>query len=898
MQKVHTLTPDEVLHHLRVDRRNGLPFEEVKKRKSIYGINQLSLKKGPNFLVRLLLQFHQPLVYVLLLSTVVTLLIGKYVEAGAIFSVIFINALLGFIQDAKAERAIHALSKLIVTQASVLRAGKKLQLPSEQLVPGDIVFLQSGDKVCADVRLLHIRDLQVDEASLTGESLPIHKHIDPLPLETPVADRKNCAYAGTFVCYGQATGVVFATGNTTQAGHIATLISQAVDLATPLTRKIAQFASVLLKAILVLALVTFMVGILHGESLVDMLMAAIALSVSLIPEGLPAAVTIILAVGVTRMAKRKVIIRKMPAVETLGCTSVICTDKTGTLTKNQMMVQEILSGNRRYFVTGSGYDLNGQILLDEQPLSLHSNVALEETLRAGLLCNDSQVIMSGKKIKIQGDPTEGALIIAARKGHLLDAALHETHPRIDSIPFESHHQFMATLHRSHHKDSSLIYKKGSVERIVKSCSKMLLSDGKIVDIDKEAILRTGEQMASSGLRILAFAKKQMPVEMTKLEYHHVEEQLIFLGLQAMIDPPRPEAIKAIKNCHTAGIEVKMITGDHINTARAVAKQIGLDTDTKTALLGSELQKLSGEKLQEAVSSASVFARVVPEQKLRIVEALQTKGAIIAMTGDGVNDAPALKQANIGIAMGINGTEVAKNASDMLITDDNFASIEAAVEEGRAVFANLTKYLIWMLPTSLGAALLLLVAIFKGSTLPALPEHFLWINTMTALLLGTTLVFEPKEKDLMQKPPRDPRRPILTFELLMRTGLVSCIMLIISYGLFLWSQECTDATIEVSRTIVVNSLVVVQMFYLLNCRSLTDSVFSVGLFSNPLVYAGIIAMGIAQLLFTYLPLMNWMFETRPITLETWVYIVGLSLAGSLIVALEKSIRSFFRSKAKG
>lgn len=898
MQKVHTLSPDEALHHLRVDRHNGLSFEEVKRRKSIYGINQLSLKKGPNFFVRFLLQFHQPLVYVLLLSTVVTLLIGKYVEAGAIFSVIFINALLGFIQDTKAERAIHALAKLTVTQVSVLRAGKKLQLPSKQLVPGDIVFLQSGDKVCADVRLLHARDLQVDEASLTGESLPIHKHIDPLPLETAVADRKNCAYAGTFVCYGQATGVVFATGNTTQTGHIAALISQTVDLATPLTRKIAQFASVLLKAILVLTIVAFIVGVLHGESLVEMLMAAIALSVSLIPEGLPAAVTIILAVGVTRMAKRKVIIRKMPTVETLGCTSVICTDKTGTLTKNQMMVQMILSGNRRYFVTGSGYDLNGQILLDEQPLRLHSNVALEETLRAGLLCNDSQVIISGKKIKIQGDPTEGALIIAARKGHLLDAELHEAHPRIDSIPFESQYQFMATLHRSHHKNSSLIYKKGSVERIVKSCSKMLIADGEIVDIDKEAILRASEQMASSGLRVLAFAKKQMPGKMVKLEHHHVEEQLIFLGLQAMIDPPRPEVIKAIKNCHTAGIEVKMITGDHINTAKAVAKQIGLDTDNKIALLGSELQKLSGEKLQEAVSSASVFARVVPEQKLRIVEALQIKGAIIAMTGDGVNDAPALKQANIGIAMGINGTEVAKNASDMLITDDNFASIEAAVEEGRAVFANLTKYLIWMLPTSLGAALLLLVAIFKGSTLPALPEHFLWINTMTALLLGTTLIFEPKEKDLMQKPPRDPKQPILTFELLMRTGLVSCIMLIISYGLFLWSQECTGATIEVSRTIVVNSLVVVQMFYLLNCRSLTGSVFSVGLFSNPLVYAGIIAMGIVQLLFTYLPLMNWMFETRPITLEAWIYIVGLSLAGSLIVALEKSIRSFFQSKAKG
>ncbi|MFN7139900.1 MAG: HAD-IC family P-type ATPase, partial [Limisphaerales bacterium] len=674
-------------------------------------------------------------------------------------------------------------------------------------------------------------------------------------------------------------------------GRIAFLIHEAVDLSTPLTRKIAQFSRILLFVILGLAAVTFAVGIYQGGSTVEMFMAAVALAVGAIPEGLPAAVTITLAIGVARMAKRRAIIRKLPAVETLGSTTVICSDKTGTLTENQMTVQKAYAGGNVYDITGSGYAPEGEVRRDGKAIGNEQPPALMECLRAGVLCNEAELIKEGNLWKVEGDPTEAALIVAARKVGLT-SELKQHWPRLDSIPFESEHQFRATLHQPPAKQSSMIYKVGALERLLDRCANALDINGNIVPLEKETVRSAAEELASKGLRVLAFARREAPREQSTLDHEHVSSGLTFLGLQAMIDPPRKEAIAAIEKCQSAGIKVKMITGDHLLTAKAIAKQIGLQgkegESDLVAITGRELETINDEQLAELTDKAAVFARVAPEQKLRLVKALQSRGHIVAMTGDGVNDAPALKQANIGVAMGITGTDVAKGSADMILTDDNFASIEAAVEEGRGVFDNLTKFIVWTIPTNAGVALILLSSIFLGMALPAMPVQLLWINLVTALLLGMFLVFEPKEKDLMQRLPRDPKAPILTFPLFMRTGLVTLMMLAGGLGMFLW-ESMQDKPIAEVRTVVVNTIVVVEIFYLLNCRSLTHSVRSIGFFSNPLLLLGIVSMITLQLLFTYTPIMNRLFHSAPIELAAWGRMVVIGLIAFLVVGFEKWVR---------
>ncbi len=772
----HHLEAAEVTRLLATDARNGLASDEAVARLKRFGPNSVTARPGVPPWRRFLRQFHQPLVYLLLAACAVTAALHEWVDSGVIFGVVLVNALIGFLQEGKAERALAALGRMVRTEAKVRRDGGKRRIPSTDLVPGDVVLLEAGDKVPADLRLFHVHNLHCDESALTGESLPVAKHSDPLDHDIALADRKNHAYAGTLVTAGQAEGFVWATGDRTETGRIAWLIAEATEISTPLTRKIAQFSRLLLWIVLGLAGLTFAVGILRGESAFDMFMASVALAVGAIPEGLPAAVTIVLAIGVNRMAKRRAIIRKLPAVETLGSTTVICTDKTGTLTKNEMTVQEVWAGGRRYRMTGGGYDPQGEVTYLDLPVQLSEHPALDECLRAGVLCNDSQLVIEDGRHVVVGDPTEAALLVAGAKGGLLHAGISEASPRLDMIPFESEHMFRATLHGGG-PTGHVIYQVGALERLLERCDEQTDENGDHVPIDRAAVLHAAEEMATRGLRVLSMARRHTPREQETLDHDHVREGLTFLGLQGMLDPPSPEAIEAVSHCRRAGIAVKMITGDHASTARVIAARVGLaDDETKVdSLTGTELERISDAALPGVAENSEVFARVAPEQKLRLVRALQSRGHVVAMTGDGVNDAPALKQADIGVAMGIGGTDVAQGAADMVLTDDNFASIEAAVEEGRGVFDNLTKFIVWTMPTNLGEGGIILVAILLGVSLPVVPVQILWVNMTTALLLGLMLVFEPKETGLMERKPRDPSRPILTFPLFMRTGLISLII---------------------------------------------------------------------------------------------------------------------------
>ncbi len=896
----HSLSAEEVIKRFEVDVSAGLSLDEVNKRRDRFGLNQITPKKGTPLWLRFLMQFNQPLVYILLMATAVTLFLKEWVDASVIFGVVFINAIIGFLQESKALKALEALSRSMTSSVAVLRDGKEQHISSTELVPGDVVMVASGDKISADMRLVYNRDLQINESPLTGESVPVEKQTGPLDGKTVLADRLNMLYASTFVTYGRGKAVVISIGDSTEVGRISELIATAEDLATPLTIKLAHFSHYLLFVILGLSGLLFAVGVFRGESAQEMFMAAIALAVGAIPEGLPAAVTITLAIGVARMAKRRAIIRKLPAVETLGSTGVICSDKTGTLTENQMTVQEIVSADLMYQVSGVGYGFEGSIQEVSRKSVSASSVALKECLTAGLLCNDSRVVERQGLFQVEGDPTEGALIVSAHKGRNLFPDGLPEFPRKDSIPFESEYQYMATFHTLQNGEG-IVYLKGSVEKVLAKCVNQLDENGNIISLKHALIIHKAETMAAKGLRVLAFARGSISANKDRIDHEDITESMTFLGLQGMIDPPRKEVIEAIRRCHSAGISVKMITGDHILTAKAIAEQLNLksridsaDSLPIVALSGSDLENMNDEQLQEAISRASVFARVTPEQKLRLVKAIQSGGEIVAMTGDGVNDAPALKQANIGIAMGRTGTEVAKEAADMVLTDDNFASIEAAVEEGRCVFDNLRKFIVWTLPTNLGEALAIMVAIFGGMVLPVAPVQLLWINMTTAICLGMMLAFEAKEPDLMQRPPRDPKMPIMTGDLIGRTITVGILLALGVFGLFYYERN-NGLSIEEARTAAVGVLVIGELFYLFNCRSLSRSPFALGFFSNRWLIVGVSIMLGLQMLFTYVPAMNRFFHSAPISSDAWlrIFLIGLSIF--IIFEIEKWVRSRFLNR---
>jgi cation-transporting ATPase F len=890
----HTLSETDAINTSGVSIETGLNSDEAGRRRTQYGPNALTQKKGKSALVMFLLQFHQPLIYILIIAGAITAFLGEWVDSSVIFGVVLVNAIIGYLQESKARRAIESLSRSMTSEATVIRDGKKQRIQAMVLTLGDIVLLQSGDKLPADLRLIRVRELQIDESALTGESVPVSKQTAALPGETLLADRSNMAYSSTLVTYGTGTGVVVNIGNDTEIGRINRMIAEADVLETPLTRQISRFSAWLLYVILALAGLTFIVGVTRGESLLHMFMAAVALAVGAIPEGLPAALTITLAIGVAKMAKRNAVIRKLPAVETLGSISVICSDKTGTLTQNQMTVQRIVVVGAQYDVSGVGYAPDGLISKNGEVVQVKPGSALHECLAAGLLCNDSALVAEGDVWRIEGDPTEGALISSAKKAGFSRQEFARKLPRVDAIPFESQHQYMATLHDHVAPGQRVVYMKGSIESIAARCRDALGPGGELLPFSSDACIAQAGLLAQNGLRVLGFARLLVPKGANTITHETVNRGLTFLGLQAMIDPPRTEVVPAIKSCRSAGITVKMITGDHELTALAIAHKIGIaephdGSVSKNVLSGKALSAISDADLSAVAASTHVFARVAPEDKFRLVKALQANGQSVAMTGDGVNDAPALRQANIGIAMGITGTDVAKETADMVLIDDNFATIEAAVEEGRGVYDNLIKFITWTLPTNFGEGLAIMAAIVAGVALPILPVQILWINMTTAVFLGLMLAFEPKEAGIMNHPPRPAKQPILTGPLIFRICLVGALLCAGAFGFFDWALN-TGKNEAVARTIAVNVFVMGELFYLFNCRSLKHSFFKVGVFSNPFFWAGIFVMVVLQIAYTNVSFMNTAFQSRPLSLAEWAICIGCGFVVFVIIEVEKAVKS--------
>jgi len=857
-----------------------------------YGRNVLAKGKRETPVEILWRQINNPLIYVLIGAGLLAMAMGKGLDGLVVLGVVLINAIIGFVQEFRAGKAIEALAAMVPESATVIREGRRATINAAELVPGDLVALASGDKVPADLRVFTVRNLQVNEAPLTGESVPVQKERGPLQPETVLADRKNMCYGGTLVTYGTASAIVVETGSTTELGRISALLKEATKLETPLTRSMSKVASILTVAIVVVAIILVGVAMLRGYQLADAILASLTLAVAAIPEGLPAIFTIALAIGVQRMAARRAIMRKLPAVETLGSTTVICSDKTGTLTRNEMTVQALFTPTGSFEVTGVGYEPKGELRSSGAAVPI-SEQALR-LLEAGVLCNDAALAFEGDCWKITGDPTEGALVVAGQKLGVSIEATRREHPRLDAIPFESERQFMATLHKNSDGTSTL-YVKGAPEVVLGRCE--------LGDLKPQTVQAEVERFASGGMRVLGFARKMFPAASLTLDEKVHPLAMDFIGLQAMIDPPRPEAIAAIKRCHAAGITVKMITGDHRLTAQAIGKELGISTG-QSAVSGATLSETSDEELRALAREYNVFARVAPEHKLRLVRALQAQGNVVAMTGDGVNDAPALKQADIGVAMGITGTAVSKEAADLILTDDNFASIAAAVEEGRRVYDNLIKSLVFVLPTNLGEAFIILVAVavfpLLPSGLPLMPVEpiqILWINLVATVALALPLAFEAMEPNVMTRPPRRPDEPILTPFVVARTVVVS--MLMTAGALALFWYEWTKAmdlggndnlVLREAQTMTVTTVILFQIFYLLNCRSMTVSIFKIGLFTNNYIYLGIAALVVLQVAFVYLPFMNTLFGSAPLPIDSWIKAMLMGATILPVISLEKWWRS--------
>jgi P-type Ca2+ transporter type 2C len=875
----YNLSPDQSLQKLSAE-KGGLTEEEAQQRLEKYGRNKLPEEKQKSALMRFLMQFHNVLIYVLIAAAVVTALLDHWIDTWVIAAVVLVNAIIGFIQEGKAEKALEGIRKMLSLHATVLRNGERKDIDAEELVPGDVVLLQSGDKIPADLRLIRNRNFRVEESALTGESVAVEKTTDPVEGDAVPGDQTNMAFSGTSVVYGRATGVVVETGVNTELGKINRMMSDVEELSTPLLRQIDQFGKALSVVILGLTALFFAIGYFFRDYTIDELfMAVISLAVAAIPEGLPAIMTITLAVGVQAMAGRNAIIRRLPSVETLGSVSVICSDKTGTLTKNEMTATSVCTAENTYHAEGTGYAPEGDLLLDDRPVSPDDHSTLQLLLRAVRACNDASLKQEDGRWVIDGDPTEGALVTLAHKGGFGDF----NPERIDHIPFESDHKYMATLNEL--DGERILFMKGAPERLLELCDTELTDSGE-QDLRSDFWEEKIEQQAAGGRRLIAAAYRKTGEEIREIDHEDVESGLIFLGLVGMIDPPRPEAIESIKTCKEAGIRVKMITGDHVITARAIGEELGIG-DGKKAISGQELETMSDDELKEAASEYDVFARTSPEHKLRLVKALQAKGKICAMTGDGVNDAPALKRADVGIAMGIKGTEVTKDASEMVLADDNFASIANAVEEGRTIYDNLRKAILFILPTNGAESMVIMAAVLMGLALPITPVQILWVNMVTAVTLALALSFEPTEPGVMKRPPRDPKAGILGGYFLWRVGFVSVLIATLTLGLYYWLKD-QGYQLEEARTVAVNTLVAGQLFYLFNCRRMHKPSLGRGFFNNRYAFYAAGVLIVLQLVFTYAPFMNEWFGTDPHRAWYWVYPVTGGMIVFLLVEFEKFV----------
>jgi magnesium-transporting ATPase (P-type) len=877
----HALSVEQNLQQLEVSAA-GLSSEQARLRLQQYGPNVLPQRPSLAPWRRFLLQFHNLLIYVLLGSMLMTLVLGEWLDSGVIFAVVLINAVIGFIQEGKAEQAIRAIQSMLTVASRVRRDGEVVSLAAEQLVPGDVVLLEAGERVPADLRLLEARELRIEEAALTGESLPVDKAIAPVAAVASLGDRRCMAYSGTLVTAGSGYGVVVATAEATELGCISRMLGAVTALQTPLLVDMARFAQKLTWVIVGLAGLTFAFGVwLRGYSANEMLMAAVGLAVAAIPEGLPTVLTIILALGVQRMARRRAIIRRLPAVESLGAVTVICSDKTGTLTRNEMTVQQVFTAGHHYRVDGVGYSPHGSIHGDDGQLcTLDSADDLRELARAGLLANNASLCLSAEQWCISGDPTEAALLTLAGKLGLQQPLESQNLPQVDAIPFSSERRCMASLHHDH-GGHGLIYLVGAPERLLEVCNRQWRA-GRDEPLNLKHWHATLEQGASQGLRMIGLALRTLPQALHELNYSDMEGDFVLLGLVGMLDPPREEAIRAIADCHSAGIRVKMITGDHAATAASIAVSLGLGGEPP--LTGVELDSLSDAELDARLANTHVFARTSPAHKLRLVERLQALGERVAMTGDGVNDAPALKRADIGIAMGIKGTEVAKEAAQMVLADDNFATISQAVEEGRAVYDTLKKSILFILPTNGGQALLLLASIALGLTLPITPLQILWVNMISAVTLALALAFEPAEAGLMRRPPRDPRAPLLSGVLLWRIVWIALLMTAASLGLFIYSQQL-GWSLEASRTLAVNAMVACEIGYLFSSRSL-EGPARFGWRDNPMVWAMVLLLIGLQLAFSHWSALQGLFATADLPWLAWGWCLGVTLSTCALVELEK------------
>jgi magnesium-transporting ATPase (P-type) len=876
---------DALTERIGVDPK-GLSSQQVEERLARYGPNRSPPPERPGPLVRFLRQFHNFLIYVLLASAIILSALGLWLDASVVFGVTLINALIGFIQEGKAERAFESIQKLLAPTANVIRDGQRVSVPAEDLVPGDLVLLDAGDRVPADMRLLSANALEAQEAVLTGESIPVEKGTASVDDDAPLGERSCMTYASTLVTHGQGSGLVVATGDTTEIGRVGRLLASVTARETPLLRQLSSFGRWLTVGIAVLAVATFSFGrLVHDFATVDMFLAALGLAVAAIPEGLPAIVTIALAIGVQRMTNQGAIVRHLPVVETLGSVNVICCDKTGTLTRNEMMVKSVVTANALYTVSGDGYAPRGEFRIDAACVDISRDSQLHELLESAALCNDADLSERDGEWLAHGDPTEAALLAAAKKGGIEHVPTAEHRPRLDAIPFDPAYRFMATLHQGE-GGKTVVYVKGAPEKVLTMTALQRGANGD-EPIDEVYWHDRMSSIAGRAERVIALAVKSLPGHQRELKADDVGRDLTLLGFFGIADPIREEALEAVARCQSAGIQVKMITGDHATTACAVARELAI-ADSDMVVTGNEIEELDDESLSRRITGTSIYARTSPEHKLRLVQSLQDQGSVVAMTGDGVNDAPALKRADVGVAMGAKGTEAAKEASEVVITDDNFATIVAAVVQGRTVYDNIRKAIVWILPTSFGEAFVIIVAVLFGLALPITALQILWINMITTVTLALALAFELPERDVMKRQPRRANEPLLSRFVVWRTVMVSILFVAGTFALFRWQLDA-GATLELARTVAVNTIVMCEIFYLYNVRRMGHAGSGGSSLSDllPALVASTLVL-LFQIAFTYLPPMQHLFGTAPLTAWHWLAITGVAFAVYLVVEVEKRL----------